>query len=199
MDALVNTPALGTVAGYLSRLTVALETLRHGELDAIVDRLLDAWQRGAQVFICGNGGSAATASHFACDLGKGTIQPGRRRIRAISLSDAIPTMTAWANDSDYSEIFVQQLINLMNPGDLVIGISGSGNSPNVLKAIEYARDHGAHTIGLIGFAGGKLKDLAAQSVIVPADCIQIVEDVHMAIEHTVCMSLYARMQAAPAA
>ncbi len=194
MDALVQTPALGTIDGYLSRLQAALARLRHEELEVIVESLIDAWRRDAQVFICGNGGSAATASHFACDLGKGTITPGLKRMRALSLSDAIPMMTAWGNDSDYSDIFAEQLTNLMNPGDLLIAISGSGNSPNVLKAVEYARAHGGHTIALTGFAGGKIKDLAAHSVIVGAECIQIVEDVHMAIEHTVCMSLTRRFQ-----
>ncbi|MGE0384270.1 MAG: SIS domain-containing protein [Gammaproteobacteria bacterium] len=199
MDALAEHPALATVAGYLERLQAAIARLQHEQIEAIVDRLLDAWREDRKVFIFGNGGSAATASHFACDLGKGTIHPGTKRFRVISLSDAIPTMTAWANDADYSEVFVQQLANLLDPGDLVIGISGSGNSPNVLKAVEYGRRHGAHTIALTGFAGGKLKDIAAQSLIVPAECIQIVEDVHMAIEHTVCMRLYGRFQAAAGA
>jgi len=199
MDALAQHPALGTIDGYLTRLTAALSRLRHDELETIVDSLLDAWRRDAQVFICGNGGSAATASHFACDLGKGTITPGIKRMRALSLSDAIPMMTAWGNDSDYSDIFAEQLANFMNPGDLLIAISGSGNSPNVLKAVEYARTHGGHTIALTGFAGGKIKDLAAHSVIVGAECIQIVEDVHMAIEHTVCMRLTRRFQEMPAA
>ncbi|MBK6656651.1 MAG: SIS domain-containing protein [Proteobacteria bacterium] len=194
MDALAQTPALGTVDGYLSRLQAALARLRHEELEFIVDSLLDAWRRDAQVFICGNGGSAATASHFVCDLGKGTITPGLKRMRALSLSDAIPMMTAWGNDSDYSDIFAEQLANLMNAGDLLIAISGSGNSPNVLKAVEYARAHGGKTIALTGFAGGKIKDLAGHSVIVGAECIQIVEDVHMAIEHTVCMSLTQRFK-----
>ena len=194
MDALAHTPALGTIDGYLTRLQAALSRLRHDELELMVDALIDAWRRDAQVFICGNGGSAATASHFACDLGKGTITPGLKRMRVLSLSDAIPMMTAWGNDSDYSDIFAEQLTNLMNPGDVLIAISGSGNSPNVLKAVAYARANGGHTIALTGFAGGKIKDLAAHSVIVGAECIQIVEDVHMAIEHTVCMSLTRRFQ-----
>lgn len=195
MDAITNHPALATVEGYLARLQAALGRLQPAEIEAIVERLLDAWHADRQIFIFGNGGSAATASHFACDLGKGTLVPQQKRFRVISLSDAIPTLTAWANDSDYSEVFVQQLMNLLNPGDVVIGISGSGNSPNVLKAIEYARKHQAHTIALTGFSGGKIKDLAAQCLIVPAECIQIVEDVHMAVEHSVCMRVYGRLQA----
>lgn len=171
------------INGYLGHVTRALNELPREDLEKVIDELLRAYVRGSQVFVLGNGGSAATASHFACDLGKGTAQPGRQRFRVISLTDNVSLMTAWANDAAYEDIFVEQLANLLEPRDVVIGISGSGNSPNVLKALKYAREVGARTIAFTGFAGGMVKDLADLSIIARADHMGQIEDVHLIIAH----------------
>jgi D-sedoheptulose 7-phosphate isomerase len=133
----------------------------------------------------GNGGSATTAMHMARDLQIGTAIPGKPRLRATSLADNVAFITAIANDIDYSSIFTEQLIGQMKEGDVVIGISASGNSPNVLKAIEYANDNDAVTIGIIGFGGGKLKELASKSIVLSKKNYQQVEDVHMALAHII--------------
>jgi D-sedoheptulose 7-phosphate isomerase len=151
--------------------------------NAIVDVLLTARKENKTVFIMGNGGSASTASHFVGDLSKGTIVEGYPRFKAIALTDNIPNMLAWGNDSCYEDIFVEQLKNFLNPGDVVIGISGSGNSKNVLRAIEYANAHNAITVGFSGFEGGKLKDLAQISLVVPSNYMQRIEDIHLLLEH----------------
>lgn len=142
-----------------------------------------------QVLILGNGGSAATASHFACDLGKGTEVPGYPCFRAIALTDNMPLFSAYANDCGYEHVFARQLANLMRPGDIVIGISGSGNSINVLKAIELARTMQATTIGFVGFDGGQLKETVDLCIHVPSDCMEQVEDIHLMLEHLICTCL----------
>src|SRR3972149_8977256 len=131
------------IEDYLASLRQTLSELSKAEIQRLVDLILSARAADKQIFVFGNGGSAATASHFACDLGKGTIDREKRRFRVISLCDQIPMMTAWANDANYSDIFIEQLRNLLNEDDLVIGISRSGNSPNVLKALEYAKQRQA--------------------------------------------------------
>lgn len=155
----------------------------------LTEVLLDARARGAMIFLMGNGGSASTASHFASDLAKGTISEGAPRFRAVSLADNIPQILAWANDASYEDIFVEQLKNLMRPGDVVIGISGSGNSPNVLRAVAYAKARGAVTIGLTGFEGGKLAGLADFAYIVPLHYMQQIEDIHLLIEHMITSTI----------
>src|SRR5438067_1236782 len=144
---------MDAIDGYLASVQHALTALPKAQIGIIIELILAARRADKQVFLFGNGGSAAAASHFACDLGKGTVALGKRRFRAISLCDQIPMMTAWANDADYADIFVEQLANLLNPGDLVIGLSGSGNSPNVVQALEYAKAHNATTVALTGFQG----------------------------------------------
>jgi D-sedoheptulose 7-phosphate isomerase len=141
------------------------------------------------VIIMGNGGSAATASHFACDLGKGTLAPGQPRFRVISLTDNMPLFSALANDFGYDQVFSEQLKSLVREGDVVIGISGNGNSPNVLNGIRAAREAQAITVGLVGFDGGALKDLADLSIHVPSDCMEQVEDVHVILEHLISTCL----------
>ena len=131
----------------------------------------------------GNGGSAATASHFVGDLSKGTIVADFPRFKAIALTDNVPNMLAWGNDSSYEDIFVEQLKNLMEPEDVVVGISGSGNSRNVIKAIDYANEKGAITIGLLGYDGGKLIEIVQESLHVPSFNMQQVEDIHALISH----------------
>lgn len=153
------------------------------KMDKLATILLTAREKRSTIFIMGNGGSASTASHFVGDLSKGTIVEGFGRFKAISLTDNIPNMLAWANDSSYDDIFVEQLKNLMEPGDIVIGISGSGNSMNVIKAIEYANENGGITIGLSGYDGGRLLKSAQENIHVPSSYMQRVEDIHLLIEH----------------
>ena len=153
------------------------------KIDRLVNILLKARNEKRTIFIMGNGGSAATASHFVSDLSKGTIVEGFPRFKAIGLTDNIPNLLAWANDESYDDIFVEQLKNLMAPKDIVIGISGSGNSMNIIKAIEYANKNGGITIGMSGFDGGKLFKCAQENIHVPDSYMQRVEDIHLFIEH----------------
>ena len=151
---------------YLTQLSHTLLSLPRRPLEEIAQALWDTYQRDGTVHICGNGGSAATASHFACDLAKWTAKPDRRRMRALALTDNVPVMTAWSNDRNYESVFVEQLIAHYRPGDLLFAISGSGNSPNVLQAVKWANQCGAPTIGLSGFDGGKLVGLVRHSLCV---------------------------------
>ena len=168
---------------YINKLKSTLDALPLEPLGRFLDILRTARDQGNQVFIFGNGGSAANASHIVNDVSKGTIFEGIPRFRIISLNDNVPLMLAWANDNGYENIFVEQLKNLLNPGDVVIAISGSGNSPNVLKAVEYANSQNAITIGLTGYDGGKLKDLATESLVIPSHSMQHIEDIHLVIGH----------------
>ncbi|MGA9839975.1 MAG: SIS domain-containing protein [Thermoplasmata archaeon] len=149
----------------------------------IVPILLTARTERRTVFFFGNGGSASTASHFVVDISKVASRGDGRRIRCVGLSDNIPSMTAWANDADYSRIFVEQLTGLASRGDVAVAISGSGNSPNVLEAVRAARALGVTTIGLTGMGGGKLKDLVDVAVVVPSHSMQHTEDVHVVVLH----------------
>ena len=153
------------------------------QLRKVADIIRIARDEGNTVFTFGNGGSGSTAVHFASDLMKTATRPDLKRIRAISLNDNMPLTTAWANDSSYEHVFKEQLENLMKPGDVVIAISGSGNSKNVLLATEYARSNGGITIGLTGFDGGSLKSLASVLVVVPSNDMLRIEDTHLAICH----------------
>ena len=174
---------------YLTQLSKVLADLPRDQIWRVVEALMNAWQRRARIFLLGNGGSAATASHMANDLSRLTIVPERPRFRAIALTDNVPLITAWGNDSAYEDIFAEQLLNLLDPGDVVIGLSTSGNSPNVLKALQIARKHGATTIGLTGQDGGKLKDLVDHCIFVPSDHIGQQEDVHMVLDHVISGTL----------
>ena len=144
-----------------------------------------AWARRAQIFLLGNGGSASTASHMANDLSKATIVPGQPRMRVIALTDNVSLITAWANDESYDCVFKEQLENLLNAGDLVLAISASGNSPNVLRAVEFARERGAVTIGWTGRSGGCLKDLVDHCVHAPTDDVGMIENAHLVFDHLV--------------
>jgi D-sedoheptulose 7-phosphate isomerase len=180
-------------ATYLASLARTLEATPPDALVAVEQALWETYSRDATIIICGNGGSAATASHFACDLAKWTINPNRRRLRALALTDNIPVMTAWSNDTAYERVFLEQLMSLYRPGDTLVTISGSGNSPNVLRAVEWANQQGAPTIGLCGFGGGKLAGLAQVPLVVPSHFMPEVEDVHMAICHGLAVSLGERI------
>jgi D-sedoheptulose 7-phosphate isomerase len=177
------------ILSYLDELKVLLSQLPVTSIEEVISALLYARFNRKQVIIMGNGGSAATASHFACDLGKGTLMPGLPRFRVIALTDNVPLFSALANDFGYDHVFSEQLRSLVQAGDLVIGISGSGNSPNVLNAIEAAHELGAVTVGLVGFDGGRLKGMVDLCIHVPSHCMEQVEDVHLVLEHLLSTSL----------
>jgi D-sedoheptulose 7-phosphate isomerase len=158
-------------------------------LDQIVDMLMRAYEAGRMIYLFGNGGSAALASHFACDLGKGAANGSGQRFRVLALTDNVPMMTAWANDARYDDIFAEQLVNFIGPQDIAMAISCSGNSPNVLKALKVARAAGAFTIGLTGFQGGKVKELCDLCAIVPSENMQIIEDLHLSSAHAIFTAL----------
>ncbi len=172
--------------GYLAYLSQVLAQLDADAIAAFVDLLVQARERGARIFFLGNGGSAATASHFANDIAVGSKSSGSP-FRAISLTDNVPMMTAIGNDFGYDDIFKRQLEIQMQPGDVVVAISASGNSPNLVKAIEHANNQGAHSVALTGFDGGRLKQIAHLNVHVPTDRGEYgpAEDGHMILDHLV--------------
>ena len=181
-----STDAAGFARRYLDYLTEIIAAIDTAAIAAFAKELLDARDRDARIFFIGNGGSASTASHFANDVAIGS-KTWERPFRAISLADNAAVMTAIANDDGYAEIFTQQLRALMSPGDVVVAISVSGNSPNVVAAVEYAKGHGARIVGLTGFSGGRLAELADINVHVPTESGEYgpAEDVHMIFDHLV--------------
>lgn len=179
---------------YLTGVQQVLDRIPLEALEEAVDVLLSAAYVGSTIFTMGNGGSASTASHFACDLAKGTIIPGGPRFRLIALTDNVPLITAWSNDVAYEDIFAEQLCNLMGRGDVVVAFSGSGNSPNVLRAVALARQQGGITIGFSGFNGGQLSRMVDVPVVVPCHCMEQVEDVHMVLCHLMSTTLRQRLQ-----
>ncbi|MEO5364135.1 MAG: SIS domain-containing protein [Magnetococcus sp. DMHC-8] len=176
----------GFAQGYCDYLGQLFKRLDYVQIGAFIDTLLQARQRGARIFFIGNGGSAATASHFANDIAIGS-RSRVRPFRAVSLCDNLALITAIGNDFGYDQVFVRQLENQMDAGDVVVAISASGNSPNLLRAIEYAREHGGLTVGLTGFDGGQLRGMVQLSVHVPSNPGEYgpVEDVHMILDHLV--------------
>ena len=168
---------------YLTQLQDVLTKVDVGEIAAIADVLHAAYQQQKTILVMGNGGSGATASHMVCDLNKGACFHAEKKFRLISLSDCTPLILALGNDAGYESIFVEQLKNYARPGDVVLGISGSGNSPNVLRAIEYAKRLGCVTLGACGFNGGKLKSLVDHCFHVKVNDMQFVEDVHLILVH----------------
>ncbi len=179
---------------YLVEVQETLDLLPEEQIEEVVDVLLSANYVGSTVFTAGNGGSAATASHFACDLAKGTIVPDRPRFRVVALTDNVPLMTAWSNDVAYEDMFAEQLRGLMGRGDVLVAFSGSGNSENVLRAVALARQMGGITIGFSGFEGGKLSGMVDVPVVVPNHCMEQIEDVHMVLSHLVCTVLRERLR-----
>jgi D-sedoheptulose 7-phosphate isomerase len=182
------------ISDYVSSVAAVLAEMPCAEVERLVDALLRASEAGRTIFVFGNGGSAALASHAACDLGKGTCDVSRQRVRVLSLTDNVPLMTAWANDTAYELVFTEQMKNFLEAGDVAFAISGSGNSPNVLHALRHAREAGATTVGLTGFAGGKMKALCDVCVVVPSDNMQIIEDLHVMASHGIFSVLRSRMQ-----
>mgnify|MGYP000973152724 FL=1 len=173
----------GPLEAYIDRLKTTLDKISREEINGFLNLLVDALEAGRNVFTLGNGGSAATASHMAVDFNKGLSWGKARRFRFLCLSDNLPTLTAYANDVSYEDVFVEPLKNFLESGDLVIAISGSGNSRNVIKAVEYANAHGAVTVGLTGYDGGLLRKTARHGVHVPIRDMQVTEDLHMVLDH----------------
>jgi len=171
------------ISRYFEKLKSTIDLISREEVNTFLGLLLDALEARKTVFMIGNGGSAATASHYAADFNKGLSLGKARRFRFMCLSDNIPVLTAYANDVDYEEVFVEQLRNFLEPGDLVVALSGSGNSRNVIKAIEYANASGAITVGLTGYDGGRLKAIARHGVHIPVADMQVTEDLHMVLDH----------------
>lgn len=171
------------INNYISSLQNCLDRLDRKEIDTFIKILLQARDEDRTIFIMGNGGSASTASHFCCDFNKGMSYQQDKKFKLICLNDNVATMLAYANDVDYGNVFIEQLKNFFKPGDVVIGISGSGNSKNVLQAIEYANKNNGITIGLTGYNGGTLKQISKYSVNANIDDMQISEDIHMMLCH----------------
>ena len=171
------------IRDYLGRLTTTLESMPPESIERLSEMLYRAYIDGKQVFTLGNGGSASTASHMAADLAKNTIGPNMRRFRIMSLNDNIPMLTALSNDLGYENVFAEQLQNLIQPGDVLIVLSGSGNSPNVVKAMEYARSQSAEVGALLGFGGGRAAELADISILVESSDYGVVEDAHLVLNH----------------
>jgi D-sedoheptulose 7-phosphate isomerase len=180
---------------YRRRLVEVIEEIDSAAVGAVVDTLYDAYKRGSLVLVCGNGGSAATASHMANDLVKATRVAGRHSLRAVSLCDNVSLLTAFANDEGYDGVFARQVEAVLLEGDVLIAISASGNSPNIIQAVELADQMGATTIGFTGFSGGKLSELADLVVHIPTEhgAYGHVEDAHMTLDHMITGALYERI------
>ncbi len=180
---------------YWRELAWAMQRMPFELLERAARALLACHARGGTVFVLGNGGSAATAAHFACDLAKGTRVEGLPPFRVVTLVDNSAVLTAWANDTSYERVFAAQLEGWVQPGDVVVAISGSGNSPNVLAAVEVARAAGATTLAFSGRSGGRLRSLADLTVRAPADPIEQVEDAHLAVGHSLCVAIRGHLRA----
>ena len=185
---------LGRVTGYLERVGELVGEVREADVLRLADSLEEVWRKGGKLLLMGNGGSAATASHFANDFQKCLQVETGRALRAICLADCGPLVLAWANDSDYANIFAPQVECWAEPGDLVVGISGSGNSPNVIRGIEAAKLKGASTFGLSGFGGGRLSIVADDRIVVKSDNMQQIEDLHTIILHAAFTELRERVR-----
>jgi D-sedoheptulose 7-phosphate isomerase len=183
---------------YFASLQEVLARLDFSVLDRMTDAIWENYEKGRSLYVFGNGGSAALASHFACDIGKGTVAPQRKRLRTVALTDNVPLMTALANDLAYKDIFSEQLAGLADKGDTVLAISGSGNSPNVVQGLEEAREMGLRTLVLTGFAGGRVKALADLCLIVPSNNMQHIEDAHLCATHAIFRAIRHRMTQANA-
>jgi D-sedoheptulose 7-phosphate isomerase len=171
---------------YKAELLRTIDNIDLAKVQQATQWFEEARDQGKRVFVCGNGGSASTASHFACDMVKGASYNRPSRFRIMALTDSLPTLTAYSNDVGYEAVFVEQLKNFAEPGDLFMGISGSGNSPNVVRAIEYANSIGCRTVALTGRDGGKLGPLAQLNLQVGVPHMGRIEDAHMIICHMIC-------------
>jgi D-sedoheptulose 7-phosphate isomerase len=187
------------VRPFLDRVVQELQRINAAEIQALADHIFDCYQRRRFVFVIGNGGSGSNASHFCEDLGKCTLRredyddEAKPRLRILSLTDNTPYILAWANDEGFERVFVEQLKNLASEGDLLVAISGSGNSPNILRAVEWANRHGLKTFGCTGFSGGKLRTLAQKALHVPLDDMGMVESIHLTAFHWIVGDLHRRI------
>jgi D-sedoheptulose 7-phosphate isomerase len=191
----VSSPA-DFARSYVKRLESVLSRLDFDAISRVIDLFLEARGRDATIFFLGNGGSAATSSHFANDMGVCASPEGRRPFRSLSLTDNNAFMTCLANDVGYENVFFRQLRNLMRPGDIVVGISASGNSPNVVKALDYAEKEGGIAVAIVGFDGGKMKRIARHTIHVETEAGEYgpSEDVHMILDHLITGYLAAHAQ-----
>lgn len=188
---------------FLDRVAHELGRIDPAQVGTLANLIFDVYQKSRFVFIIGNGGSGSNASHFCEDLGKGTLKrdyfddDSKKRLKVLSLTDNTPYILAWGNDEGFDRVFLEQLKNLASPGDLLVAISGSGNSPNILRAVDWANQHGLTTYGCTGFSGGKLKTLAQHNLHVPLDDMGIVESIHLTAFHWVIDDLYRRISLTP--
>src|SRR5258708_15664460 len=188
-----------TAGEYLDRCSEVFRSLELSQVEGLAADLYSAWERQRFVFVCGNGGSGSNASHFCADAGKNTLRredftnDKMRRLRILSLTDNTPNILAWGNDEGFDRVFVEQLKNYATPGDTLVAISGSGNSPNVLKAVDGANAHGVVTWGVTGYDGGKLLKMAAKSLHVPLFDMGMVESVHLVVFHWILNDLFGRV------
>ncbi len=178
---------------YIDRLKTVLDAIDEVIIDRMVQAFLGAYERQARIFIMGNGGSGATASHMACDINKGCCIDLTKKFKMVCLNDNMPTMLALANDLSYDVVFEEQLKNQFTAGDVVLGISGSGNSENVLRAIRYAAANGGQTVGWSGFGGGRLAKLVDLALVVDSDDMQQVEDAHLIVAHMTMQAVHAAL------
>ena len=187
------------VPAYMARLHAELDRVDQAEIRQWADWIYEAWEREQFVYIFGNGGSGTTATHMSEDLGKSSLREcdlkdeSKKRLKVMSLTDNLGWIMAVGNDVGYDQIFVQQLMNYGRPGDLCVAISGSGNSPNVLAAVDWANRHGLRTFGLTGFGGGKLKQMQQAGLHVPLHDMGMVESIHLCLFHWVLNDLFARI------
>ena len=186
------------ISQYFDEIKDICDNISKEDIDEVIELLFDTWKNGNQVFFCGNGGSAGTATHFTCDLFKVTIVEGKKRFKALCLNDNIPLMTALINDDGWDNLFIEQLKNLYQKGDVLICFSvhgGSGKdkagawSQNLLKAMDYVNKNGGKTIGFAGFDGGAMKDIATASIVVPFDATPHVEAFHVVLQHLIAFRL----------
>lgn len=193
-----------SIHAYFQEMEEIIKTISRQDIDNIVELLFETWKRGSTVFIIGNGGSASTATHFACDLAKTTIVGDKPRFKAMSLTDNIPLTSAWTNDSGFGELFSEQLRGFVTEGDVVIALSVHGGvgedkagpwSQNLVKALQLAKERKALTIAFSGFDGGVMKDMADECVVVPCPSTPQVESFHLALEHLICSCLREKIEA----
>jgi len=191
------------INNYFSQLTQTINNISKEDIQEAIDLLFTAWENKKRIFIVGNGGSASTATHFAADLNKTANVEGKKRFKAIALVDNIPLCSALINDDGFENLFIEQLKNFFEPGDVLIGISvhgGSGKdkaglwSQNLLKAMKYVNDNGGKTVGLSGFEGGAMKKIANVCVVVPVESTPLVESLHVALEHVMVSCLKKRIE-----
>lgn len=186
---------LAEINAYLNAVAEVVQKVEAEAINRVVDIFYETYRRRGTIFFFGNGGGAATSAHLACDFTKGTAVPGRRRLKAVSLSTNVPVITAWANDTDYTNTFGEQLLTLADERDVAVGFSGSGMSPNVINAFKVIREVGGTGVLFSGGDGGRARAYADVAVLVPSDNMQIIEDVHMVLGHVIFTLVRARLAA----